>query len=134
MRKKTLKEKNNIPYELHESDFIDFSIKKNDLIFNIKAGDGFKKNTGLLLDQIRCVSTTRLTKIEIKGKQSKVSEETFNNIQDAIIKKIFGKKHEEIQSIKRENNKLKKEINEIKEKINPKEIEITKSYNKKIDE
>lgn len=47
MRKKTLKEKNNIPYELHESDFIDFSIKKNDLIFRVAINCGVADVLGI---------------------------------------------------------------------------------------
>lgn len=83
------------------------------LIFDINAGNGFKENTGLLLDQIRCVSTTRLIR---KLGCGKVSEPTFNEILDKVMEKFFSQKFHEYTQLKLKNDKLQKQLEQQKEK------------------
>jgi len=94
--------------------------KKNFLIEPVQAGDGFKSDTGVMIDQLRCVSTTR-----IRGKKiGQVSPETFQRINDKILRAYFTEKFEELtklvednKDLKNENEALKLQIEEHIEKI-----------------
>lgn len=89
--------------------------KSNDLIFDIDAGNGFKENTGLMLDQIRCVSTTRFVS---KLEYGKVSPEVFNDVLDRVMKKLFSGKFHEYTQFKLRNEKLQKQLEREKENYN----------------
>lgn len=81
--------------------------KGNDLIFDIQAGDGFSENTGLLLDQIRCVSSTRLIS---KLSQVKVPKPIFDNIIDKIMEKFFNEKFQKIANLNKDKVKLQEQL------------------------
>lgn len=100
--------------------------KKDDLIFDIQAQNGFKENTGLLLDQIRCVSTTRLIS---KLKYGKVSSEVFSEIMEKFMQKFLSKQFHEMNQLKVKNNKLENNMEKIK-----KENEELKKQLKKYEE
>lgn len=93
--------------------------KNNFLIEDVQAGDGFRDNTGLFIDQIRCVSVTR-----IKGKKiGEISDQTFDRVKNKIIEAYFPDKHEELKKLKIKNDKLEEEI----ENITLKNIDLEKS-------
>lgn len=79
----------------------------NDLIFDIHAGNGFKEDTGLLLDQIRCVSTTRLIS---KLRYGKVSTEVFSDVMDKFMEKFLSKQFHDFTQLKIQNTKLQKQL------------------------
>lgn len=99
--------------------------KNNPFIFDVEAGNGFRENTGLQLDQIRCVSSIRLGG---KLRHGKVSPETFNDITNRILQLFFPIKNHELnqmnsqigslntilEEIKKENENLKRENEELK--------------------
>lgn len=92
--------------------------KNNFLIEDINAGDGFRDGTGLFIDQIRCVSVTR-----IKGKKiGQVDDKTFKRVKDKIIEAYFKDIKDELkqsednnQLLKKENAALKQEYENLKE-------------------
>jgi len=86
----------------------------DDLIFDVQAQNGFKENTGLLLDQIRCVSTTRLIS---KLKYGKVSSEVFSEIMEKFMQKFLCKQFHEMSQLKVKNDKLIKENEELKKQL-----------------
>lgn len=92
----------------------------NNMILDIEAGDGFTKNTGLMLDQIRIVSSTRI----VKKKLGRVKEETFDLILDKIIEKFLGKKRHEIDLLKAQLKESQKEIDKYKSMISELEEQI----------
>lgn len=89
--------------------------KSDKLIFDVQAGNGFKENTGLLLDQLRCVSTTRLMGRLGNGK---VSEIVFDEILDKVMEKFLGRKYNEYNKLKSENDKLQKQLDKESEERN----------------
>lgn len=79
--------------------------KEDDLIFDIEKGEAFRENTGVLLDQVRNVSVTRL-----KGKMGRVTPEVFNDLLEQLMKKYFCKIYNDFEDLKIKNKKLGKEI------------------------
>lgn len=82
--------------------------KTDKLIFDVQATDGFKENTGVMLDQIRMVSITRLG-----SKIGKMSSETFIDMNKQIIQKFFGHHYSEYEKLKADNKKLNKKIDQL---------------------
>ena len=88
--------------------------KTNDLIFDIQSGNGFRSDTGLFLDQIRCVSTTRLIS---KLGFGKVTTDIFDKILDKVIQKFFSQKFDEYTQLKNKNNKQQLQLDQQKQKL-----------------
>lgn len=87
--------------------------KKHFLIENVSAGDGFIEDTGVMIDQLRCVSITR-----IRGKIiGTMTDPTFSKIENKIFEAYLCNKFKENEDLKHENENLKKEIDEYKETI-----------------
>lgn len=98
--------------------------KSDPLIYDVQAGNGFKENTGLMLDQIRCVSTTRLI---CKLKYGKISPDVFSKIIERFMEKFLCKQYNDFDSLKKQNKKLLDKLVEI-EKSNS----ILKDENKEL--
>lgn len=84
--------------------------KKDDLIFDIKKGGAFRENTGVLLDQARNVSVTRL-----KRKIGRVEPEVFKKLLDELMRKYFCQKYKDFEDLKMENKKIETQL-EVKDK------------------
>ncbi|MEG0153410.1 MAG: type II toxin-antitoxin system PemK/MazF family toxin [Cellulosilyticaceae bacterium] len=79
--------------------------KSDGMIKGIQAGDGFRSNTGLMLDQMRCVSTTR-----ILSKIGKVTPETYQDILDLVMEKFLSQRHMEFKQLENKNKELTQEV------------------------
>ena len=99
--------------------------KNNFLIEDVKAGDGFRENTGVLIDQSRFVSITR-----IRGKVlGEIKPETLKRIKDKYLNITLPDLHKSYAEIQNENNTLKGEI-----AIKEEEIEALKKQLQEISE
>lgn len=87
------------------------------LIEDITLGDGFTNNTGLLIDQLRCVSVTRF-----KGKKlGRVSPETFKKIEDKVFQAFLQNKYSKFEELEKEKQQLicdKEVLNQKIQKLN----------------
>lgn len=93
--------------------------KKDDLIFDIEKGGAFRENTGVLLDQVRNVSVTR-----VKAKMGRVESEVFEKLLDQLLKKYFCKKYNDFESLKSKNKKLEEQINDKDSQISELQAEL----------
>lgn len=93
--------------------------KKDDLIFDIKKGGTFKENTGVLLDQARNVSVTRL-----KRKIGRLEPEVFKKLLDELMRKYFCQKYKDFEDLKITNEKLEKKINNKDKQISKLQAEL----------
>lgn len=105
--------------------------KGNYLIEDVIAGDGFASNTGVLIDQIRCVSITR-----VKGKKiGEVSSPTLRRIEEkvfnAILSDLYKDFTKEITDLKSSVTTNEKQINYLNSELESKKSEI-EGLNKKI--
>lgn len=87
--------------------------KKNKYIVDGTIEDGFKRDTGVLIDSIRCISKTRINK-----KVGKVSLEFYDLLNEKIMIEYFKKQSMNIRNLKRDYEKVVKENIELKKKIN----------------
>ena len=98
------------------------------LIEDVVAGDGFVSDTGLLMDQIRCVSTTR-----IQGRRlGRMTLETFKRIENKLFDTYLVNKKAEFEklindktqleadceALNRQVEDLSKQLDELNKKIN----------------
>ena len=94
--------------------------KKIFLIEDINAGDGFKENTGILIDQMRFVSITR-----IRGKLlGTVHPDTLERVEKKIFQNSFPRHFQKFSKLEMDNKKYLEQINEKNENINDLEINI----------
>ena len=91
----------------------------DDLIYDIPKGKVFTENTGVLLEQTRSISTTR-----IQGKMGRLDPDTFDDIIDCLLRKYFCKKYQDFEDLKRNNKKLENELIKRDELINQLKNEI----------
>ncbi len=81
----------NILYELHESDFVDFAIKDNDLIFRVAINCGVEERLGVISD-----FAEKFYLYDIVCHNFEMIEENYNEEQDLLLcdilcfKKIKG--------------------------------------------
>lgn len=100
--------------------------KGNFLIEDVVAGDGFRDNTGVMIDQLQCVSITR-----IRGKKiGEVKEETFKRIENKILEAFMPEKSKQLRTLVSENNSLKKELEEYKKRVSDLEEQVKNNQNK----
>lgn len=86
--------------------------KVNKYIINGYINDGFKSNTGVLIDSIRCISKTRINK-----KVGEVSLEFYDKLNIEIVKEYFQKQNLEVRNLKRDYERLLEENIELKKHI-----------------
>jgi hypothetical protein len=88
--------------------------KGNFLIEDVDKGDGFKENTGLLIDQSKFVSINRI----VGSKLGEVKKDTLTRIENKFSEVCSSRIFNEKKMLERENESLKKDIlrleNEIK--------------------
>jgi hypothetical protein len=99
--------------------------KKNYLIEPVNAGDGFKENTGVMIDQLRCVSITRLRGTIIGQMNKPTLDKILDKIMDAYMKDAANS----LKSLTTENAQLKVDIEGYKEKIKNLEEQIKNGCN-----
>lgn len=87
--------------------------KRNKYIVDAYTNDGFKSNTGVLIDSFRCVSKTRINK-----KVGTVSLDFYDKVNDAILKEYFKKQVLKYENLKKDYSILVQENIMLKEKIN----------------
>ncbi|MGL4848134.1 MAG: type II toxin-antitoxin system PemK/MazF family toxin [Clostridium sp.] len=86
--------------------------KKNKYIINGTKEDGFKKDTGVLIDSIRCISKTRINR-----KVGEVSLEFYDRINEKILLEFFKKQSMEVRNLKKDYEAVLKENIELKKKL-----------------
>lgn len=94
----------------------------NFLIEPVNAGDGFVQNTGVLIDQIRCVSVSRI----VGTKLGTMTLPTFKKIETKIFEAFLGNKLAEFEQLERDNTQLQQEKNDLEAKIEKHKKEIEK--------
>lgn len=89
--------------------------KKNKYIINGYTKDGFKSNTGVLIDSLRCISKTRINR-----KVGEVSLEFYDRINNKILSEYFKKQVLDMKNLKKDYDRILEENIKLKEKINSK--------------
>jgi mRNA-degrading endonuclease toxin of MazEF toxin-antitoxin module len=87
--------------------------KNNFLIEDIEKGDGFKENTGVLIDQSKFVSINRI----VGSRLGMVSKETLKRVENKFLEVCSPNKYNKLKLLEKENNDLKEEIIELKKKL-----------------
>ena len=83
------------------------------LIEDVVAGDGFVSNTGLLMDQIRCVSTTRIQGLKL----GRMKLETFKRIENKLFDTYLVNKKAEFEKLKNDKTQLEADCEVLNRKI-----------------
>lgn len=83
------------------------------LIEDIISEDGFTDNTGLLLDQLKCVSVTRFKGIKL----GRMNIETFKKVENKIFKAFLLNKYAEFEQLEKRKNQLESDTELLKQEI-----------------
>lgn len=91
-------------------------------VIDVNAGNGFLENTGVMINQIRMVSTSRI----VGRRLGKMNAETYNVILDSIMSNLFSGKNHEMNVLKNELEKSNKMLEKAEERIKILEEELKK--------